>query len=48
MRLPMLNNFNSFKLLSVAPTKFASTIIILKKRFRSLKKVFQRMVVNDE
>ena len=37
MRLSMFNNFNSLKLLSLAPTRFASTIVMLK-RFRSLKK----------
>ncbi|XP_068504437.1 uncharacterized protein [Phaseolus vulgaris] len=37
MRLSMFNNFNSLKLLSVASTRFASTIVMLK-RFRSLKK----------
>jgi len=37
MRLSMFNNFNSLKLLFVAPTGFASTIVMLK-RFRSLKK----------
>nr|XP_007132377.1 hypothetical protein PHAVU_011G089700g [Phaseolus vulgaris]ESW04371.1 hypothetical protein PHAVU_011G089700g [Phaseolus vulgaris] len=30
MRLSMFNNFNSLKLLSVAPTRFASTIVMLK------------------
>jgi len=37
MRLSMFNNFNSLKLLFIAPTRFASTIVMLK-RFRSLKK----------
>jgi len=37
MRLSIFNNFNSLKLLSIALTKFASIIFMLKK-FRSLKK----------
>nr|XP_007144620.1 hypothetical protein PHAVU_007G170700g [Phaseolus vulgaris]ESW16614.1 hypothetical protein PHAVU_007G170700g [Phaseolus vulgaris] len=47
MRLSMFNNFNSLKLLSLAPTRFASTIVMLK-RFRSLKKGLQEMVISDE
>jgi len=47
MRLSMFNNFNSLKLLSVAPTRFASTIIMLK-RFRSLKRGLQEMVISNE
>jgi len=34
------------KLLFVAPTRFASTIVMLKK-FRSLKKGLQEMVISD-
>jgi len=37
MRISMFNRFNSLKLLSVAQTRFASTIVMLK-RFKSLKK----------
>jgi len=37
---------NSLKLVSVVPTKFVSTIVI-QKRFRSLNKGFQRMVISD-
>jgi len=36
MRISMFNSFNSLKLLFVAQTRFASTIVMLK-RFRSLK-----------
>jgi len=35
MRISMFNSFNSLKLLYVASTRFASTIVMLK-RFRSL------------
>jgi len=48
MRISMFNRFNSLKLLSVAQTRFASTIVMLK-RFKSLKKRLQKMVViSDE
>jgi len=47
MRLSMFNNFNSLKLLYVAPIRFASTIV-MSKRFRSLKKGLQEMVISDE
>ena len=47
MRLSMFNNFNSLKFLSVAPTRFASTIIMLK-RFKSLKRGLQEMVISNE
>jgi len=43
----MFNSFNSLKLLSVASIRFASTIVMLK-RFRSLKKGLQEMVISDE
>ena len=36
MRYSIFNKFNSLKLLSVAPTRFASTIVIVK-RFRKFK-----------
>ena len=47
MRISMFNSFNSLKLFSVAPTRFASTIVMLKK-FRSLKKGLQEIVISDE
>ena len=47
MRISMFNRFNSLKLLSVAPTRFASTIVMLK-RFKGLKKGLQEMVISDE
>jgi len=47
MRLSLYNNFNSLKLLSVAPTRFASTVVMLK-RFRSLKEELQKMVISPE
>ena len=47
MRLSMYNNGNSLKLLSVAPIRFASTIVMLK-RFRSLKEGLQKMVISPE
>ncbi|XP_057418634.1 uncharacterized protein LOC130712832 [Lotus japonicus] len=37
MRLSIFHSFNSLKLLSISPTRFASTIVMLK-RFRELKK----------
>ena len=47
MRLSMFNTFNSLKLLFVASTRFASTIIMLK-RFQCLKKGLQKMVISDD
>ena len=47
MRLSMYNNFNSLKLFSVAPSGFASTIVMAK-RFRSLKEGLQKMVMSCE
>jgi len=47
IRILMFNSFNSLKVLSVAPIRFASTIIMLK-RFRSLKKGLPDMVISDE
>jgi len=46
MRLSMFNTFNSLKLLSIASTRFGSTIIMLK-RFQRLKKGLQEMVISD-
>jgi len=40
MRLSIFNTFNSLKMFSVAPTRFSSTIVMLK-RFRSSKKELQ-------
>ena len=47
MRLSMYINFNSLKLLFVAPTRFSSTIVMLK-RFGSLKEGLQKMVISPE
>ncbi|KAL5146480.1 hypothetical protein HKD37_06G016307 [Glycine soja] len=47
MRLSIFNSFNSLKLLSIAPTRFASTIVMLK-RFKQLKKGLQDMVISDQ
>ncbi|KAL3009924.1 hypothetical protein AAZX31_07G111100 [Glycine max] len=47
MRLSIFNLFNSLKLLSIAPTRFASTIVMLK-RFKQLKKGLQEMVISDQ
>ncbi|KAH1256694.1 hypothetical protein GmHk_03G006797 [Glycine max] len=47
MRLSIFNSFNSLKLLSIAPTRFASTIVMLK-RFKQLKKGLQEMVISDQ
>ncbi|RZC24732.1 hypothetical protein D0Y65_003769 [Glycine soja] len=42
-----LSIFNSLKLLSIAPTRFVSTIVMLK-RFKQLKKGLQEMVISDQ
>ncbi|KAL2992789.1 hypothetical protein AAZX31_10G067800 [Glycine max] len=42
-----LSIFNSLKLLSIASTRFASTIVMLK-RFKKLKKGLQEMVISDQ
>jgi len=47
LHLSMFNTFNSFKLLPVASTRFASTIIMFK-RFQRLKKGLQEMVISDD
>ncbi|KAL5176582.1 hypothetical protein HKD37_08G022501 [Glycine soja] len=47
MRLSIFNSFNSLKLLSIAPTRFASTIVMLK-RFKQLKKRLQEMIISDQ
>ena len=46
MKLAMLNEFVSLKLLAVAETRFASTIIILK-RFKLIKDGLQTMVNSE-
>ncbi|KAH1217184.1 hypothetical protein GmHk_13G037891 [Glycine max] len=47
MRLSMFNSFNTLKLLALAPTRFASTIVMLK-RFKHLKKGLQEMVISEQ
>ncbi|XP_077247572.1 uncharacterized protein LOC143887357 [Tasmannia lanceolata] len=47
MRLAIFNDFNSLKLLSVAETRFASVIVMLK-RFKLLKQGLQSMVISDK
>ncbi|KAH1249398.1 hypothetical protein GmHk_05G012750 [Glycine max] len=47
MRLSIFNSFNSLKLLSIAPTRFVSTIVMLK-IFKQLKKGLQEMVISDQ
>ncbi|XP_057432298.1 uncharacterized protein LOC130725055 [Lotus japonicus] len=47
MRLLIFHSFNSLQLISIAPTRFASTIVMLK-RFRELKKGLQEMVISDK
>ncbi|KAL2974702.1 hypothetical protein AAZX31_14G119300 [Glycine max] len=42
-----LSIFSSLKLLSIAPTRFASTIVMLK-RFKQLKKGLQEIVISDQ
>ncbi|XLQ99904.1 hypothetical protein S83_066103, partial [Arachis hypogaea] len=47
MRLSIFNEFNTLKLLNVAPTRFASTIVMLK-RFRLLKQGLKEMVISEK
>ena len=47
IRISMFNRFNLLKLLFVAQTRFASTIVMLK-RFKSLKKGLQEMIISYE
>ncbi|CAL5411674.1 unnamed protein product [Camellia sinensis] len=47
MRLAMYNEFVSLKLLSVAETRFASTIVMLK-RLKLIKRGLQAMVISDK
>ncbi|XP_016199314.1 uncharacterized protein LOC107640291 [Arachis ipaensis] len=47
MRLSIFNEFNTLKLLNVAPTRFASTNVMLK-RFRLLKQDLKEMVISEK
>ncbi|XP_073137192.1 uncharacterized protein [Henckelia pumila] len=46
MRLSMFNENSNLKMLSLADTRFASTIIMLK-RFREIKKCLENMVISE-
>ncbi|KAK0589312.1 hypothetical protein LWI29_012475 [Acer saccharum] len=46
MRLAMFNDHSKLKLLSVADTRFASTIVMLK-RFKQIKQGLQQMVISE-
>ncbi|XP_075515270.1 uncharacterized protein LOC142549918 [Primulina tabacum] len=46
MRLSMFNDNSNLKMLSLAETRFASTIIMLK-RFRQIKKCLESMVISE-
>ncbi|KAI9159980.1 hypothetical protein LWI28_003953 [Acer negundo] len=46
MRLAMFNDHSKLKLLSVADTRFASTIVMLK-RFKQVKQGLQQMVISE-
>ncbi|KHN03669.1 hypothetical protein glysoja_035412, partial [Glycine soja] len=47
MRLAIFNEFSSLKLLSIAETRFASMIVMLK-RLKLLKRCLQNMVISDQ
>ena len=47
MRLSMFNNHCKLKLLSVADTRFASTIGMLK-RFKTIKRGLEQLVISEE
>ena len=47
IRLLMFNSFNTLKFLALAHTRFASTIVILK-RFKHLKKGLQEMIISEQ
>ena len=47
MRLSMYNNHCKLKLLSVADTRFASTIVMLK-RFKTIKRGLKQLVISEE
>ncbi|KAG6510371.1 hypothetical protein ZIOFF_028381 [Zingiber officinale] len=46
MRLSMFNNNSNLKMVSLADTRFASTIIMLK-RFKQIKKCLENMVISE-
>ena len=47
MRFSMFNNHCKLKLLSVADTRFASTIVMLK-RFKTIKRGLEQLVISEE
>ncbi|XP_004299161.1 PREDICTED: uncharacterized protein LOC101293587 [Fragaria vesca subsp. vesca] len=47
MRLAMFNQHSELKMLSVAETRFASAVVMLK-RFKKIKQSLQRMMISDE
>ena len=47
MRLSMFNNHYKLKLLSVENTRFASTIVMLK-RFKTIKRDLEKLVISEE
>ncbi|TXG48662.1 hypothetical protein EZV62_024537 [Acer yangbiense] len=47
MRLAMFNDHSKLKLLTVADTRFASTIVMLK-RFKEIKQALQHMVISEK
>ncbi|XP_050378398.1 uncharacterized protein LOC126795640 [Argentina anserina] len=47
MRLAMFNQHSPLKMLSIAETRFASVVVMLK-RFKKIKQNLQRMVISDE
>ncbi|KAI9181641.1 hypothetical protein LWI28_017053 [Acer negundo] len=47
MRLAMFNDHSKLKLLTVADTRFASTIVMLK-RFKQIKQALQHMVISEK
>ncbi|KAK2662963.1 hypothetical protein Ddye_001537 [Dipteronia dyeriana] len=46
MRLTMFNDHSKLKLLTIADTRFASTIVMLK-RFKEIKQALQQMVISE-
>ena len=47
MRLPMFNNHYKLKLLSMADTRFASTIVMFK-RFKKIKRDLEQLVISED
>ena len=47
MRLSIYNNHCKLKLLSVADTRFASTIVMLK-RFKTIKRGLEQLVISEK